>query len=138
MLAIELAHPGVFLLIPATVLIVAGLLFVFVGPVENYPLVSLPLIVVAAFVAAFATVPYYRHIAPVHQPMSTTVGSLEGEVGLVIAPVLPNSLQGKVRIKSEIWSARSPVAIPAGTRVRVIGGEGVAINVLPIDPVPPP
>jgi membrane protein implicated in regulation of membrane protease activity len=94
---------------------------------------GLAAIVLAAFAAAFATIPYYRRIVPVHQPLSTTVGSLYGELGLVIAEVLPDSLQGKVRVRSEIWSARSDHRIPVGTKVRVVGGEGVSVVVQPID-----
>ena len=54
-------------------------------------------------------------------------------MGIVIAPVVPNTLKGKVRVKSEVWSARSDVAIPTGVRVRVVQGEGVSITVQPVE-----
>jgi len=56
--------------------------------------------------------------------------SLIGREGQVTAPVNPNTLAGKVRIGSTLWSARStgPV-IPAGKKVKVVGSEGVHIIV---------
>ncbi|MGD0718792.1 MAG: NfeD family protein, partial [Thermoplasmata archaeon] len=72
---------------------------------------------------------YYRWVAPVHPPMSTTVGTLIGQEGVIVAPVVPDSLHGKVRIGSEIWSARAEVPIAPGTHVRVVGGSGVSVSV---------
>ncbi len=66
--------------------------------------------------------------------MTSMPTTLIGREGIVLTDVLPNSLKGKVRIGSEVWSARSPVFIPAGTRVRVISGEGVSILVEPSTP----
>ena len=134
MFAIEIAHPGVFLLIPASVLIVAGLLLWFL---PNYLLDTAygpAAVIIVAFAAAIATVPYYRRIAPVHKPMSDIPMALAGEIGIVISPIIPDTLRGKVRVKSEIWSARGTVPIPIGAKVRVLGGEGVAVNVRPLEP----
>lgn len=130
--AIEIVHPGALLLIPASIVIAAGLLFLFLPDVLVGSVLGPVIVVVAALVAALATIPYYRWVAPVHRPMSTIPSSLEGEVGVVIAPVIPDTLKGKVRVNSEIWSARAEIPIPAGTRVRILGGEGVSIRVVPL------
>lgn len=130
---LELIHPGAMLLIPGTVLLVAGAIaLVF----DESVIVSLPGIVailVGILAATFIELAYYRRIAPVHRPMSTIPSALAGESGLVVTEVVPDSLAGKVRIGSEVWSARSDRRIPAGARVRVVSGEGVAVNVLPMD-----
>lgn len=135
LLAIELFHPGALLLIPGSIFLVAGFLYLFVpntlldsweGPLA---------IVVAAVLAALIEIPYYRWVAPTHRPMSTTSGGLVGEEAIVTAEIQPNNLKGKVRVRSEIWSARSSRPIPVGTRVRVVHGEGVSVTV---EPVPPP
>lgn len=131
LLGIELAHPGVFLLIPATAILVAGVLYLFAPDILLNTFWGPVAITVAAFAAAFATIPYYQRIAPIHRPMSTTSGSLQGETGLVVSEVIPNTLRGKVRIKSEIWSAQSERPIPVGTKVRVVHGEGVSVWVIP-------
>lgn len=133
----EIIHPGALLLIPGSILLLAGILYIF------YPATLLDsgwgplLIIVAAGVAALVEVPYYRYIAPVHRPMTTTSAGLAGEQGVVVTDVVPNTLKGKVRVKSEVWSARSDRAIPAGTRVRITSGEGVSIHVVPLDETAP-
>lgn len=130
---VELVHPGAFLLIPASILLAAGVLYLFAAPILLATVYGPAIVVGVAVAAALATIPYYRWVAPTHQPMSTTTGSLTGEVGIVIAPIVPDTLKGKVRIRSEVWSARADRAIPEGTKVRVLRGEGVSVEVQPID-----
>jgi len=134
LLAFELVHPGALLFIPGSVLLVAGFLYLFfptylldsaVGPVA---------ILVAAVVATAVEIVYYRWVAPTHNPLSTTTSGLVGEEAVVIAPIIPDTLRGKVRVRSEIWSARAPVPIPVGTRVRIVQGEGVSVLVETIEP----
>lgn len=131
--AFELVHPGAWLLIPASIMIAAGLLYLTLPSLLLNSFFGPAVVVLVAFVAALATIPYYRWVAPTHEPMSTTVQSLTGETGVVVVPVVPNSLSGKVQIRSEVWSARSEQLIPTGTRVRVISGEGVSLFVRPLE-----
>jgi inner membrane protein len=131
--AFELIHPGAWLLIPASIMIAAGLLYLALPSLLLNSVWGPSIVVLVALAAALATIPYYRWVAPVHKPMSTTVQSLEGQTGIVVAPVVPDTLSGKVQIQSEVWSARSEQPIPAGTRVRVISGEGVSVLVRPLD-----
>ncbi len=128
----ELVHPGIFLLIPGTVIFVSGVMYLLLPGFLTTTLFG-PLIVVgAALVATVLSILYYRHVAPVHPPMVTMPETLVGAVGVVTSPVVPDTIRGKVRIRSEIWSARSHAPIAVGTRVRVIGGEGVSLDVTPI------
>jgi inner membrane protein len=131
--AFELIHPGAWLLIPASIMIVAGLLYVTLPGLLLNSVFGPSIVVLVALAAALATIPYYRWVAPIHKPMSTTVQSLEGQTGIVVTAVVPDSLSGKVQIQSEVWSARSDKPIPPGTRVRVVSGEGVSVLVRPID-----
>jgi membrane protein implicated in regulation of membrane protease activity len=131
--ALELVHPGALLLIPGSILLVAGamyLLFPFILLDTVYGPAAILLAVVLAIVVE---IPYYRYVAPQHWPLSTTTLGLVGEEGIVISPVDQNTIHGKVRVKSQIWSARSNMPIPNGVRVRVIHGEGVAVTVQPVD-----
>jgi inner membrane protein len=136
LLAFELIHPGALLIIPGSILLVAGFLYLFAPSDLLNSYIGPVVIIVAAIVGALIEIPYYRWVAPVHRPMSTTSGGLVGEEGIVIAPIDSNTLHGKVKIRSEIWSARSEAPIPIGTRVRVIHGEGVSVTVQPIGPGP--
>lgn len=132
-LAFELVHPGALLFIPGSILLVAGFLYLFfpvflldsaVGPIA---------VVVAGGVATVVEVYYYRWVAPTHRPMSTTSEGLVGEEAIVTVAIVPDTLRGKVRVRSEIWSARAAVPIPVGTRVRIVQGEGVSVAVEAID-----
>jgi membrane protein implicated in regulation of membrane protease activity len=130
---IEIFHPGALLLIPATIMIVGGFLYLLIPDVLLRSIWGPIAILVAALLAVVMTILYYRWLAGVHKPLSTTSGGLVGEEAIVIADVVPNTLRGKVRVRSEIWSARGAAPIPAGTRVRVIAGEGVSVTVEPLD-----
>ena len=134
LLAFELVHPGALLLIPGSILLVAGFLYLFLPNVLLDSYIGPIAIVVVAVVAALIEIPYYRWVAPNHWPLSTTSGGLVGAEAVVIAPIIPNTLKGKVRVRSEVWSARANVPIPEGARVRVVHGEGVSVTVEPIEP----
>ncbi|HTT44519.1 MAG TPA: NfeD family protein [Thermoplasmata archaeon] len=137
LLAFELVHPGALLLIPGSILLVAGFLYLFLPDVLLDSYVGPVAIIVVAIVAALAEIPYYRWVAPTHSPLSTTSGGLVGAEGIVIVPIVPNTIKGKVRVRSEVWSARADTEIPEGTHVRVVHGEGVSVTVVPIEPVKP-
>ncbi len=129
LLAAELIHPGALLLIPASLLLMAGFLWIFLPNTLLDSDLGVILIIVAAGAGALLEIPYYRWVAPVHPPMSTTVGTLVGHEGIIVSPVYPDSLHGKVQIGSEIWSARADVPIASGTHVRVVAGSGVSVSV---------
>jgi inner membrane protein len=134
LLAFELIHPGALLLIPGSILLVAGFLYLFLPDVLLDSYIGPVAIIVVAIVAALIEIPYYRWIAPTHSPLSTTSGGLVGAEGIVIVPIVPNTIKGKVRVKSEVWSARAETEIPEGTHVRVVHGEGVSVTVVAIEP----
>ncbi len=131
--SIELIHPGALLLIPGSVLLVAGSIALLFDESVILTIPGLLAIVVGVLLATYVQIQYYLRVAPTHRPMSTTARGLAGAEGIVIAPVVPDTLSGKVRLGSEVWSARSNRAIAAGTRVRVVTGEGVAVTVLPVE-----
>ena len=133
LLAAELVHPGALLLIPGSILLVAGFLYLFLPNVLLDSYIGPVGIIVTAILAALIEIPYYRWVAPTHRPLSTTSGGLVGDEAVVVADIIPNTLRGKVRVRSEIWSARSNQPIPVGTRVRIIHGEGVSVSVEPIE-----
>jgi membrane protein implicated in regulation of membrane protease activity len=133
LLGLELAHPGALLLIPAFMLMTAGVLVTVFGDSLLASLPGVGAIVAAAIFAALIEIPYYRWVAPTHRPMTTTTAGLAGQFGVVTVAVQPNNMRGKVRVQREIWSAQSDRAIPAGTQVRIVAGDGVAIQVVPVE-----
>ncbi|MFY9717048.1 MAG: NfeD family protein [Thermoplasmata archaeon] len=135
LLASELVHPGALLFIPGTVLMVAGFLYLFSPSYLLDSPIGPSVVIVSALVATAIEIYYYRWVAPTHRPMSTTTVGLIGEEAVVLTAIVPDTLKGKVRVRSEIWSARALVPIPVGARVRIVAGEGVSVTV---EVVPPP
>ncbi len=130
---IELAHPGALLLIPATILIVGAVMYLLIPNVLLDSLWGPVAIIVAAILSTVVTILYYRWLAGTHSPMSTTTKGLVGQEAIVIVDIVPNTIRGKVKIQSEVWSARGSRPIPAGTHVRVVAGEGVSLTVEPLN-----
>ncbi len=131
---VELIHPGALLLVPGSIVLMAGVLYLFFPPSFIYgtPYGALA-ILIAAIVGALVQIPFYRWVAPNHRPMTTTSSGFTGEFGVVISPIEPNTMRGKVQIGSEVWTAKSDRLIPNGTRVKVVSGEGVSLRVIPAD-----
>ncbi len=135
---IELFHPGALLLIPATIMIVGGVMYLLIPNVLLDSIWGPVAIIVAALLSTAVTIFYYRWLAGTHTPLSTTSAGLVGEEAIVLVDIVPHTIRGKVKVRSEVWSARGAERIPAGTRVRVVHGEGVSLTVEPIAPKAPP
>ena len=133
LIAFEFVHPGMFIVIPGTVVTASGLLYLLDPGLLTTSIFGPLLVAGVAILSALLTLPIYQRLGKVHVPMATVLDSLQGETGLVIVPVVPDSMSGKVRIHSEVWSARSDRSIPAGVRVQVVGGRGVSVWVKPVD-----
>jgi len=128
LLVIEALSPGAFLLVPATIVIIIGIL----GLVYPDLLFSIwsPIIAVVLFVPmTYLTIKLYQRLAPPAPPQTTVATSLVGQKGVVIKTVRPNSLEGKVRIDHDIWSATSKEEIPDGKKIIVKSSEGVHVFV---------
>lgn len=129
-LVIEATSPGFFIAVPATVMIILGILILIGVDVFNGP-VGLIVGVLAAVAVSILTIILYRRINPGDEaPTTISRDSLVGKEGRVLKKVIPESLTGKVLISGQEWSARSiSEEIPEGLTVRVISSEGVHIVV---------
>ncbi len=129
-LVIEATSPGFFIAVPATVMIILGILILLGVDVFSGP-VGLIVGVLAAVVVSILTILLYRRINPGDEaPTTISRDSLVGMEGRVIKKVIPDSLSGKVLISGQEWSARSiSKEIPEGLTVRVTSSEGVHIVV---------
>ncbi len=129
MLLAELASPGAFIIVPASVLIVLG------GVGLIYPDWLLtwwaPLAAVVILVPmTIITMKLYQNLAPPAPPETVVATTLLGQRGVVEKDVYPGNLKGKVRIDHDTWSATSEsVVIPAGRKVVVKASEGVHVTV---------
>ena len=128
MVLAEVASPGAFILVPATVLIVLGA----IGMVAPDILISWwsPIIAVLILLPmTYVTMLMYQKLAPPVPPETTVATSLVGMTGVVERTVVPNTLVGKVRIAHDTWSATSSKEIATGKKVVVKTSEGVHVTV---------
>ncbi|MDW7777255.1 MAG: NfeD family protein [Methanosarcinales archaeon] len=124
----EAMHPGFFVAVPGTVLIVMGAVFILLP--EIFEQWSPIIMVVTALLASIGTIMLYRKIAPVQKPYSTSMDSLVGMKGIVTTDIQPGSISGKVKLSNRMWSATAESVIPAGRKVEVISSEGVHVKVI--------
>ncbi len=131
LIVIEIATPGFFIAVPGTILIIYGLILTaFPWLLEN-PFVPW-IMLFLSFPIGYLTYLIYRKLSPPSPPVTESYEGLIGKTGVVIETVKPYSLEGKVKIDSDMWSATSDVVIEPGRRVIVIGVEGVHLIVKPL------
>lgn len=133
LLLVEVHSPGFFATVPATVLIIIGILLLLGIDIFNSGW-GVVVGVVAALCAAGVTVWMYSRINPEGSPTTLSRDSLVGKEGRVIVDVDATTIKGKVRIGTTEWSAHSTgLIIPVGRKVRVVDSEGVHIVVEGVD-----
>ncbi len=134
LLIMEFVHPGALMVLPGTILLVAGILLLAFGSLNILQTVGGPFIVGGVLIGAgVLAILFYSRLAPTHPPMASTFDTLQNLTAEVTVAVVPGTMKGKVRVRGEIWSARGTVPIPVGARVRILGGQGVILNVEPLD-----
>ncbi len=128
LLILEVHTPGFFIAIPGTIILVLGVAMLFMGDNLDVTTASV-LVLISAVGASAVTLSFYKIIGKSEPPTTTTFDRLVGEHGIVISKIKPNSLSGKVKVNSEIWSATADHIIEEGTEVIVLKGEGVHLKV---------
>jgi inner membrane protein len=129
LLLVEVHSPGFFATVPATVMIILGILQIAGVDISN-PWMGGLLGILVAIAAAVFTVWMYGRITPDESPTTISRDSLVGMEGQVKIPVDATTISGKVVIGSTEWSAHSTGGtIPAGKKVKVVSSQGVHIVV---------
>jgi membrane-bound ClpP family serine protease len=129
LLLVEAHTPGFFAAVPATVMIVLGIMVLLGIDIYNSGWGAI-VGVAAAIIAGAVTVWLYSRITPNESPTTISRDSLIGMEGRVKTRVDATTISGKVLIASTEWSARSTGSeIPPGKKVRVVDSQGVHIVV---------
>jgi len=129
LLLAEAHSPGFFAAVPATVMIVLGIMVLLGIDIYNSGWGAI-VGVTAAIIAGGVTVWGYSRITPNESPTTISRDSLIGMEGRVKTRVDATTISGKVLIASTEWSARSTGSeIPPGKKVRVVDSQGVHIVV---------
>ena len=127
---LELKHPGIGLpAVGGVITLILGALFLFNPGVPNAH-VSWPIILlVAALTTLFFVFVVSAAVRARRIPKKTGREELIGQEGVVTTDLAP---KGVVQLQAERWTARSVGPdIPAGVKVRVIGLEGLTLQVEP-------
>jgi len=132
LLIMEINIPGFFIGIPATVSMALGMMaIVFQEEVNTWPVFFIS--VAITFITFGATIKFYQKLAPPEKRLThvTSGSSLVGKKGIAIDEVNHETIEGKVRIQSVIYSARAfdDTLIKEGKKVEVIESSGVHLIV---------
>jgi membrane-bound ClpP family serine protease len=129
LLLLEVHSPGFFMTVPATVMIILGILILLGIDIFESGW-GIVIGVAIALCSAVFTVWMYGRITTNESPTTISRDSLAGKEGRVKITVNPNTLAGKVMIGSTEWSAQSTGAvIGVGKKVKVVDSQGVHIIV---------
>jgi len=131
LLIIEALTPGFFAVIPGAILMVIGVLGYFVDGYFDNAVMLVATIIIVAFLVSIFTVKLYQILAKPGPPETTVTESMVGKTGIITVKTDPNSIRGKVKVGSDVWSATSDDIIEKGTEVTIYAGEGVHVRVRP-------
>jgi len=128
MLIAEAVTPGSFIIVPGTVILVLGLLWM-INPEWTLAWWSPIVAVIVLVPMVFASIKLYQMLAPPAPPETTVASSLIGKKGVVTKEIIPGDISGKVRVDNDIWSATADRRIPVGTNVIIKESKGVHVVV---------
>ncbi len=125
---VEVASPSFGFAILGSSLIIIGLLAMFFPLIFDSP-ISVVIMFLVAIGSMAASIYFYSTLGENQEVATTITESFVGMEGILTTAVVPNSLAGKIKIKTQVWSATADVPIPVGTRVLVTAWEGVHVIV---------
>ena len=130
-LAVRKSHKLIYLVI-ALIAFVVGSIYLFQGDYWWQPGVNPVLAIVTSVMACgFLWIAVTKVLESDRMRPRHKLANLAGEVGEARTDI---HSEGTVQIESELWSARSSVLIPEGSKVRVVRREGFILEVEPIPP----
>ena len=129
---IETFQPGFLLAVPATVLLVLGLLMIVAPDIVN-SWMALPIVLVVGCVTFYFTLKFYQSLAPPDSPPTGSLRVYIGKEGKVTRAVVAGTIGGKIRLGTQEFRANSNIDIPEGNRVRVTGADGIHLVVEAIE-----
>jgi membrane protein implicated in regulation of membrane protease activity len=128
LLLAEAILPGFFIIVPGTILVILGGFIILVPNILSYSWSPL-LFAIITIVVGVLTIMFYKRLAPVHKPFTTSRDNLGGKTGEVLKAIVPGTIDGKVKINQQIWSATSDEPITVGEKIIVDHSSGVHLFV---------
>ena len=132
LLFVEATMPGFLIAVPATILLVFGLILMVDEDLANGPQ-GVILMLIVGIVTLFGTLKFYQSLAPPVDPATGGIVNHIGKRGKIVKTVNADDFSGKVKIGVEKIRAISKEGeIAVGTEVEVIEAEGIHVTVVPI------
>lgn len=132
LILVEASMPGFLIAVPATVLLVFGLILVVDESIMDgtYGVI---LLLIVGIVTLIGTLKFYQSLAPPTDPATGGIIGNIGKTGKVITEINSEDFSGKVRIGLEkIRAISKEGTISVGTEVEVVAAEGIHVTVVPI------
>lgn len=131
LIAFEALVPGTFLLWPGLAAMLTGIL-VYVAPGLDWRVAAVvfALLTVAAALAGRKLYARLKHPASDEPTLNRRADGLIGGVHTLATAIVDG--QGRVRVGDTTWKVSGP-DLPTGTRVRVVGVDGIALRVERLD-----
>lgn len=119
---ISIPHFGV-------IFVSAGAIVAALAAALNAPLAAQILLFVIALAVSFTLIRprLVKNMSSRGVPSRTD--ALVGKDGVVTHDIDPTVGAGRVNVGGEDWAARAAAAMPAGTRIRVVGADGIVLEV---------
>ena len=132
LLFVEATMPGFLIAVPATVLLVFGLILMVDESVMDGP-EGVILLLIVGIGTLVGTLKFYQSLAPPVDPATGGIVNHIGKIGKIVKTVNADDFSGKVKIGVEkIRAISKEVEIAVGTEVEVIDAEGIHVTVVPI------
>ena len=132
LLFVEATMPGFLIAVPATVLLVFGLMLMVNPDIMNGP-EGVVLLLIVGVGTLIGTLKFYQSLAPPVDPATGGIVGNIGKRGKIVNAVNAEDFSGKVRIGVEkIRAISSEGDLAVGTEVEVISAEGIHVTVAPI------
>jgi inner membrane protein len=128
LLLVEALLPGFFIIVPGTILVIIGGFIILVPNILSYSWSPL-LFAVITVIVGILTIMFYKRLAPVHKPFTISRDNLAGKTGEVLKAIVPGTIDGKVKINQQVWSATSDEPISAGETIVIDHSSGVHLFV---------
>ncbi|MGZ8282296.1 MAG: NfeD family protein [Allosphingosinicella sp.] len=130
---LEIFLPGVFLVWMAAAAALTGIVVALLPIPLPFQLVLFGLLAMAAVLGGRRV--YERNPVPSSDPLlNDRVARLVGQSVTVVTAI--EGGEGRVKVGDGVWAARGP-DVPAGTRMKVTGGDGNYLRVEPVAALPP-
>ena len=132
LLFVEATMPGFLIAVPATVVLVFGIILMIDSDIMNGP-GGVILLLGVGVVTLVGTLKFYQSLAPPVDPATGGIIEHIGKTGKIVKTVNDDDFSGKVKIGVEKVRAISKEGeIAIGTKVEVISAEGIHVTVVPI------